>query len=229
MFSCNASYFCIFLPILFCYALWQKHSKEKWLKSTIAIILVIFISSFIFHPKVDFINWLFHLYKDRILPGEIGDLTANAFNFWWLVNPRRVLDTTSFFGISARIWGVVIVSLLFIPMLIWLKKNTSIANLFLSLVFGSIVAFIFLTRIHPRYLYPFFPLATILIGIVSPIQPIYAVLSVTHLVNIYYLFWAPSFPILEKLYDYPLFPNTLAVINIIMLALMLRLLASRKI
>src|SRR3989344_3497595 len=73
----------------------------------------------------------------------------------------------------------------------------------------------FMTRNHPRYLYPFFPYATVTLAFLPTLITPYIILSLTHLANIYYLFWAPSFTSLENLYKNMLFMNIIAVINLL--------------
>lgn len=213
----------VFTPILFTLALIQKQSVKQWFKSVIYSLAVITLISVWFHPHTDLHAWLFNLYKERILPGEIGYLTANAFNFWWLVNPGKVLDSTVYFGLPARVWGFLIVAGTVAGLIYWLgKKKITDKRIFFSLIVLSLVSFLFLTRIHERYLYPFFPLATILLGLTPGLVIAYITLSLTHLLNLYHLFWAPAFPFLEKLFTKSLFPQSLALINILFFIYLLR-------
>lgn len=205
----------IFIPLLFVLLIKQKHSLCKWGKAVIVAFLITFVSSIWFHPRVDFPLWLIDLYKTRILPGEIGYLTANAFNFWWLVDSGQILDSTWYFGLSARVWGLTIALTGMLGIGYWFSKGkTNAKRFFLSLVVTSLLAFLFMTRIHERYLYPFFPYATILVGIIPTFWIPYTVLSIVHLLNLYNLFWAPSIPFLKNLYGYVWFPNLLSVISL---------------
>lgn len=213
-----------FYPLVFAYAIFQKYSFKKWLLAIGYSLLVISLISVWFHPKFDLFVWLFNLYKQRIFPGEIGYLTANAFNFWWLVDPGQVLDSTLFFGLSARAWGVFAAGLGLGWCLFWLKKKPTEKKFFLSLCILSLIIFLFMTRIHERYLYPFFLPATILLGTVPGMAIPYLVLSMTHLFNLYNFFWAPGIPILINLYQYPQFPIVLSLVNIVVFVYTLRLL-----
>src|SRR3989344_3130100 len=205
----------VFMPVLGMVAIMQKHKLNSWLKAIIMSLATVITIGIWFHPYSDFPMWFVKLYQDRILPGEIGFLTANAFNFWWLISPGRVLDSTQFLGISARTYGLMIFLMLVILAIYYLRKSLIPKNIFLLLAMSSLISFLFMTRIHPRYLYPFFPYATVTLAFLPTLITSYIILSLTHLANIYYLFWAPSFTSLENLYKNMLFMNIIAVINLL--------------
>jgi Gpi18-like mannosyltransferase len=214
----------LLFPLVIVYALYQKYPIKKWLAAIYyGLVVVVFVSVW-FHPRLDLFVWLFNLYKQRIFPGEIGYLSANAFNFWWLVNPGKVLDSTIYFGLPARIWGIIVTLAGLGTTFYWLRKKITPKKLFLSFTILSLVSFLFMTRIHERYLYPFFLPATILLGSVPGMIIPYVVLSITHLFNLYHLFWAPGISFLINLYRYPQFPIALSLINILIFIYILRLL-----
>lgn len=219
----------IFIPILGILAIWQKHPLKEWIRAICYVLLATIVISVWFHPRPDLFLWIIELYKNRILPGEIGDLTANAFNFWWLVNPGKILDSTLFFGLPARVWGLVITLSGMGAVGYWLRKKSSDKRIILSLVILSLISFLFMTRIHGRYLYPFFPYATILLGSIPGFTFFYVILSITHLLNLYYLFWAPSFSFLESVYRASYFMQAISIVNILVFVKLLRQLRSSKI
>lgn len=213
----------IFAPILFFFTLWQKHALVGWVKAGFWALIVVVATSVWFHPSIDLIPWLASLYQNRILPGEIGFLTANAFNFWWLVDPGRTLDSAIYFGLPARIWGFLAVLGGIAAIIWWLRKRLSDKAIFYSLITITLIIFLFMTRIHERYLYPFFPYATLLLGFMPSLWIPYLVLSATHLLNLYHLFWAPSFTSLEMLYANAWFAQALSIINMVSFVLILGL------
>ncbi len=189
----------IFLPIIFVVMVWQKYKLEEWVRGIVLSAISVIAISIWFHPAIDLLVWLFNLYNQRILPGEIGYLTANAFNFWWLVNPGKVLDSQIYFGISAHTWGYLAAAGIIIGLILWLRKHKFEEKyVFYALSLTALATFLFLTRIHERYLYPFFPVATISIGYLPILLIPYIVLSFVNLLNLYHLFWAPPFPYLER-------------------------------
>lgn len=213
----------LFIPIILAYAIFQKHAIKKWLVSTFYVLLTTVLVSVWFHPKWDLFIWLFNLYKNRIFPGEIGHLTANSFNFWWLVNPGKVLDSTLYLGVPARMWGITIVLIAMVALILFLRKRQNEKRLFISLAVISLVSFLFMTRIHERYLYPFFLPATVLLTSIPGLLIPYLILSLTHLLNLYHLFWVPGIPVLEKLYLNPAFPNVISLINLVVFIKIIKL------
>ena len=204
----------IFMPLIFAYAVMQKYPLKKWLQAALGILAVSLLVSIWFFPYLDLPLWLFKLYQGRILSGEIGDLTANAFNFWWLVNPGKVLDSTIYLGLQARIWGIIIMVFSLGINIRWLKKKTTEQQLFFSLMFISLCSFIFMTRIHERYLYPFFIPTTLLLGSYQGLPMVYSILSLTNLLNLYNLFFAPSIKLTENLLKNPIFSIILSIVNL---------------
>jgi len=241
----------IFIPILGMIAIWQKHSLKDWIHAMVCSLLVVVVISIWFHPHLDIFSWLINLYTNRILPGEIGYLTANAFNFWWLVDSGKALDNVLYFRLPARIWGIVITLLGMLGILRWLRKCHPEWNrglpadrqrsrqsfneilrrfatpqndkyIFVSLALVSLISFLFMTRIHERYMYPFFPYATLLLGFIPQMIIPYIILSTTYLLNLYHLFWVPSIPFLETVFLNPLVAQGLSLTNIFIFLYLLR-------
>lgn len=205
----------IFVPVFILLWFFQKHSIRDWVKAIVVTGAVTVLTSFWFHPSFDLPIWLFSLYSNRFFPGEIGYLTANAFNFWYLINPGKVLDSKRYFGITAHIWGYILSSIAIITAIV--KKRTHLEgerNILFLLALMALITFLFFTRIHERYLYPFFPIATILIGFVPEMLVPYIVLSFVFLVNMYNLFWAPGIPSLQNALTNTTLPAILSLINL---------------
>ncbi len=218
----------IFVPILFFYAVWQKYSLNIWIKGILVSGLAVILISVWFHPSFDLPIWLVNLYLRQVLPGEIGDLSANAFNFWYLVNPGKVLDSIKYFGVAAHTWGEIISLSLLSFFVFKLNKNRNKRTFFYALSLTALTTFLFMTRIHERYLYPFFPVATILVGLIPEFMIFYIILSLTFLLNMYNLFWAPGIPILESTLKTTQLSNVLSIVNLLVfLVLFIRFLRTR--
>jgi len=206
----------IFVPILIFFIFKMRYKVGDLFNSLGVCLLTVIFITFWFHPFWDLFSWIIRLYQERILPGEIDYLTVNAFNFWWLLDSGKVADSTPFLGIQARIIGYLItVFFIFIVLVINYKKITKIKILF-SLAVTAFTSFLFMTRIHERYLYPFFPLATILLGFVPSLVLPYTVLSFSHLINLYNLFWVPKFEFLEILLKTSWFAKLIVFVNILL-------------
>lgn len=204
----------IFLPIFFVIALKQGHSVKKLFLSAIYALVLVLVSSVWFHPYLDLPIWLINLYKDRIMPGEIGYLTANAFNMWYLVSPDKTSDYMTIFGLSARTIGFIIFGGLYTAILLKIRKYSGNYMVLFSLSLVALASFLFITRMHERYLYPFFPYATFVLAILPQITVGFVLLSVIHLFNLYNLFWVPSFPALEAIMKNSNYPIAFSIITL---------------
>ncbi len=211
----------VFAPLFLLYAFKLHQPITVWIRALFFSALVFLVVALPFHPRPDIFVWFFRLYTERFLPGEIGTLTANAFNMWWVVNPGAVLDNALFGGVSARTIGLVITA--FCAIILMWKSYRSKFDIPLWLSFGllSFASFLFMTRIHERYLYPFFPLATITLTFFPWLWIPYSILSISHLLNLYNLFWAPGIPSFEALYSNTTFELVLSITNIVIFILVL--------
>lgn len=204
----------VFSPLLLVVALYQRHSFKKWLMAGLAGLLVVFGVSVWFHPYPDLFVWLFDLYKNRILPGEIGYLTANAFNMWFLVSGGNTLDTLSVLGIPARILGFIIFGISYLFIIRKIQKDSGNYSVLFALSLIALSSFLFITRMHERYLYPYFPYATLLlIRFPKTLFP-YIILSVIHLFNLYNLFWVPGISPIESMMTTGVLPQIFSIITI---------------
>lgn len=228
----------IFVPVLAVVFVKQKYKLKEWLFAGVYSVVIIFLSSIWFHPRFDFPLWFIDLYQNRILPGEIGYLTANAFNLWWLVDPGKVHDSIAFLGLPVRAWGMMITVSIFASVCYMLWKKIPSKKwepfvydklVFLGLAISAAASFLFMTRIHERYLYPFFPVSTILIGLIPGMILPYVIFSITYLLNMYHLFWAPPIPFIEMAFKNTLPAKVLSMVNIFTSGLLLRLLPKQKV
>ncbi len=205
----------LFVPLWVLVAVYQGFSAHTFGKAVLTCALVTILVAFPFRPSLDLPVWLFNLYTQRFFPGEIGSLTANAFNFWWIVDSGKTLDSTTFFGITARMWGVITTVLIYLLVLLKTKRNMSSVRVFFAASIIALVSFLFMTRIHERYLYPLFPFLTLLAVKYKRAQITLAVLSFVNLANLYHLFWAPGVESLKMLYTKPMFAISLSIVSLV--------------
>jgi hypothetical protein len=220
----------IFVPFLGIYMIFQRLKIKDFFTSFFWFLFTIFVVSVWFHPRVDLFLWLVRLYLERIIPGEIGYLTANAFNFWWLVDSGKVYDSIYYFGIPARVWGISIYLIVSAFSILWFARKQSYKRFFAVLAILAISSFLFMTRIHERYLYPFFPVSTLLLAFDIPFWPLlYGAYSLIHLMNLYNLYWVPNFYPLYNALSLPWFTDLLAIANLLLFVLTLRQLGKSNI
>lgn len=133
---------------------------KRWLTSFfvfIATILVIYIPFFPKNPIGGVI------YVFNTITNVYNCSTCFAFNFWGMLGNWRQ-DSLNFMGTSYLIWGILLTLLSFVPIFFIgpLKKRLEPPFIYLTTAITFYSFFIFLTRMHERYLFPFF--AFFLIG-----------------------------------------------------------------
>lgn len=198
----------IFVP-LFGLMFWQK--KKNWKRIVVAGLaafsfFLLISLPFVHHDNV--FSWLWYLYTNRVLPRQGEMLSGNAFNFWTLLFGQdfALRETLPFLGLTARFWGRVfflLVSALPTLFLFFKKKNFQFPDyLWLGAIY-AFSAFLFLTNMHERYLYPIFPLLAILVLFEKRFEKrllkVFIVLSFIYLVNLYNLWWCPRWKIMVGL------------------------------
>ncbi len=114
-----------------------------------------------------------------------------AFNFWSLFGWWKP-DTILLFGITYRNWGIILYFMMTFLVLLpfFLKKLKDNFHFYLSCAICFFTFYFFLTRMHERYLFPFF--AFILIAAFvrksKSLILIYLISTVIYFLNLYYVY-----------------------------------------
>src|SRR5258706_3054733 len=111
-----------------------------------------------------------------------------AFNIWSWVGFWKP-DTSLFLGISLAKWGVILlVAAISTALYIFRNKLDKKNNQYFLLAILSLCFFVFPTKVHERYLFPFFAFLLTSAGLSSSINLfiIYAVTSLASFFNLYY-------------------------------------------
>lgn len=199
---------CIFLPLYFFLFIASSKEKVKKLFSAILALLIIFLITLTVdtHP----IHWLYQFFTTSI-QGEDQHMSVSAFNFWWLLTAPEILfvsyhktyggtmggifSNDLFLGIPASYFGYALfIFLSAIFYIIWiLKKNNKYNDVDIVLLFAvtALLGFLFLPRMHERYLYPMFPLFCIYVGRTGRFLWTYLALAFLNFINVY-LIWHPA-------------------------------------
>lgn len=157
-------------------------------------------------------TWFYSYMVNNSL-GEMQHITNFAFNFWWMIFKPAIhvvgnenlfvfsevrltgspLDSTLFLQIPLRYWGVFLFILFSLPLywkVIKVKKTLSTQLIFHLLSLLALLSFLFLPRMHERYLYPVFPLLAAYIGLSKKAVWVYVLLSIFSTINLY-IVWHP--------------------------------------
>lgn len=201
-----------FFPILVFALYKQAKNQIKYVATSLLagigtiLFLIIPIS---YMPHIWIINYL----KNNGL-GEMQNITVFAFNFWWLILAPKIeigkpvndfsfseiqlLGSPNanevFFGLTLFTWAIIFLSIALVPIFYKIKilKSRFILpeNLFLLFSLIALAVFIFLPRMHERYMYPVFPLLATACGFRKQFIIFYILLSILNFLNVYFV-WHP--------------------------------------
>lgn len=129
--------------------------------------------------------------------GEMPYITNSTFNFWSvLFNPDSFslvpVSTAVYYGLPLSVWAYILFGVVVIPLFIRLIKSKLFDESVVmeTLYIASFAVFLFLPRMHQRYLYPVFPLFATVIGLQKKKYTEYVLLSLLNFINLY-IVWHP--------------------------------------
>lgn len=176
------------LPVMIIYLI-KNFDYKKYISLTIIPILLILFSLPFFLK--DPILGLFHLLQKNA--NAYPYTSMFSYNFWsfagWWVS-----DTTTFWGLKYQIWGFIIYFFMLAIIILPLFLKAAYKNkyfIYFACTLASFSFFLFLTRIHERYLFPFFAFLLIVVLIKKSVKLriIYVVLSLIHFLNLWYVYY----------------------------------------
>ncbi|EKD62806.1 MAG: hypothetical protein ACD_52C00051G0003 [uncultured bacterium] len=192
----------IFVPV-FALVVWKQRYRLIDISNALTLaILVILLLTLPFSGNNPHL-WLLELYKDKVFGQQLHVITANAFNLWAaLTGIHEQPDSLPFGFLSYRAVGYV----LFTLSLVWpLKKvltRISVNTVFGMLTVVAFSGFILLTNMHERYLYPMFPVFTLVAVLDKRLRPTYWLVSLLYLLNMYHFWWYPKIDLLISGFEY---------------------------
>lgn len=208
----------IFIPIFMIIMLRQKYEFKKYLYSFLISLSFVGIVSFIFSGSEPF-SWLISLYKEKIFGQQLQVITANAFNIWASIAGINERPQTLLLGpISFQTWGLILFSLSYLPIIYMVLKKRDFKTIIFSLAICSISSFMLLTNMHERYLFPFFVYSTVVIFWDKKLIPVYVILSLINLLNLYNIWWFPRLETIVSVFTFSdkLIPRILGFINFLL-------------
>ena len=180
---------------------------------------VIFVISFLPFLK-SFYNFgdIYHIFIDRILAAQsLPYVTNGAFNFWLILTQfRGIKDTVPFlFGAPYYVIGYVMAAF-FIVLMLWkmIKVKDTKVSLLMGTFFSSFAAFLFLTKMHERYLILILPSLLLLSLKNRRLTPWFIILSFSGFLNLYHSWPVPRISMLSSLLDYPLIYSSISASNV---------------
>lgn len=187
-------------PVLVFAIITKRFSFAKVAKGVVAGLSIIFLGSIPFFPNNTILG-LPQLVLKMI--GSYSYTTVNAFNIWSWVGMWKP-DSSVFIGLTLSTWGniLLLLSIVF-PIFIYRKNLNNKAIWYLLSAVLCLSFFLFPTKVHERYLFPFFAFLLIGGGLIKSknILIIYIVASIITVLNLYYpyAYYTESFLAIESL------------------------------
>lgn len=142
-------------------------------------------------------SWLIRFFMQNV-SGELQYITNYTFNFWSVIfNPDSFalvpLSSDIYFGLPLTTWAYILFATVFIPLLLYTykQKNLNEAQVMGILFIAAFAVFLFLPRMHQRYIYPAIPLMATYIGLQRKFLLPYILLSTINFINLYVV-WHPT-------------------------------------
>lgn len=182
----------IFFPVFLLVVILQRYRWRDYLLALISPLVWLIVLTLPFSAGENPLAWLAELYRTKIFGQQYHVVTANAFNLWAVVFGFEMKSDLIKIGIfSLKTWAIAAFGLLMVPVFLHLKKDFSKRTILVSYLLVAYGAFIILTNMHERYLYPVFPYLLLLAAYSPALFKIYFALSAIHLINLYHLWWVP--------------------------------------
>jgi hypothetical protein len=208
------------LPLVPFYLLFLYfHSGKQLKKLLLGILLVIGCIILATYPlSAHPIDWLVNHWA-MFSKGETQNITVVAFNFWWAVTclptycPNTLQSYDLFLGIPMEIWAYCLFATATLPLLYLQITNPKLfiqkKYVFFVLSLVALSVFLFMPRMHDRYLYPFFPLFAAVIALSKDNKRyliafcLLVLLHFGNLISSWYPTRYPSLAFSDFLYSFP--------------------------
>ncbi|MBU0777346.1 hypothetical protein KKH23_02100 [Patescibacteria group bacterium] len=200
-------------PILVIQSIKNKISVKKIFILSVIFVTYLFVIGQLYIDKEPIV-WTVVTYWKKFVPGAVTlpYINLNAFNFWGLIfGLERLGDTTIYWRIPLSMWAWFITTPFFVIIFYKFWKGRGI---FFSLLMTYFAAFMFLPRVHERYLYPIFVFFPLILIKFPRLIKIFIILSVIFFINLYHWWWMPRIEFLAILFDFEIVERGLCFMNL---------------
>jgi len=163
----------------------KKFKPKELALGGLVVILIVIFGALPFFPKEPILG----LPQLVAKMGEYYSYTSVfAFNLWSFFGMWQP-DANLFFGISYFVWGILAYGLsLVLIFFVFRRKLTDKGSIFLVFSLSLLAFFLFPTRVHERYLFPFFAFFLVAAGLKKSkaFFGLYTAASFAFLVNLYH-------------------------------------------
>lgn len=188
------------LPLLPLFVIQFFKSKPSYKQLIIsAAISLGIICTFVLPISKQPIIWLIQFIK-LASGGELQNITSEAYNLWYalfsfpLLTKINPLESAQFFTIPLSTYGYLLYIIFAGPLLyvMFRSKKDTPEKTFILFATLALISFLFLPKMHERYLYPFFPLLAVSLGFSKRWLWYFVSISIVHFLNLF-ISWDPGY------------------------------------
>jgi dolichyl-phosphate-mannose-protein mannosyltransferase len=187
----------IFVPFYLLVLIKQKIEIKNILINALVVGVIVIVLAVPFSDGKNPVSFLIWLYTHKVFGQQLQIITANAFNIWVSITGiNQQPHTLKFIILNYQVWGYLLFISFMVPVFYYLYKTKAKDYMWWGLALIAFGAFMLLTNMHERYLYPLFPYLTILAVKYKKIMPILIITSFINLANLYNFWWYPKITLL---------------------------------
>lgn len=197
----------------------RQYGIQKAIKALFLSVIFYYAAFVPFYLKGNILTFPFATYMTKIMDTQsLQYVTNGAFNFWNLVaGVSGIRDTETFLAsVSYRTWGYILwIGLSVFVVAKFYTKREAVLSIFMVLFLISFAGFLFLTKMHERYLL----LALIPLAFLAPRSRImiigFGYVAIVGFLNLYHSWAVPYNSFLYGLTDSRLFMQSISLVNIV--------------
>jgi len=207
----------VWIPVMAAVWFWSKPTKADHVKMLVFGLFLVWVTAKPFAVGETF-GWVMWVYQEKILPGCMMWLTANAANFWAMIfGFTKTPDDIRLFGVvTFRLISLVTVGAGTVWVTIKLIKNFCWENIWWALAAMSMLSFCFMTRMHERYSFPALVPLIILSAADGKFKKYYLGITITHMLNVAGVWSAAGWVWLEGVLSGELTVRLVSLVNVLM-------------
>lgn len=198
-------------PIFLLMILLKKFKLKEIVISIFTGLFILFVGSLPYFPKNPILGLPQLVLK---MTNYYAYTSVNGFNIWSWVGMWQP-DTVKFLGVSYSIWGTLfLVSADLLALFLFRNKLNKKGNHYLLFAILCLSFFLFPTKVHERYLFPFFAFILASASLLKS-RNIFCVFGLATLVNFLNLYYAYAYYNKNFLFNQSLYNLSLSLVNII--------------
>jgi len=198
----------------------KQYGVQNAVKALFLSVVFYYAAFLPFYSKGNFLLYPLITYTTKIMDTQsLQYVTNGAYNFWNLVAGVSGIRDSAVFLASAsyRLWGYILwIGLSVFVMLKFHIKNDRVHAFFMSLFLVSFAGFLFLTKMHERYLLLSLIPLTLLVPSSRMMVFGFTYVTIVGFLNLYHSWAVPHSPLLYAVTDNRLFMQSISLVNIVL-------------